>query len=309
MAKSPETCLTENRAPQLNTANLGFGSLGCAAHEGVPDKLVANEAVRDNPSPIRHQFSEKDWSIPLAGVAYPCESRDQHQRPPDHLRTPSGEFVTAIVKCASLAAAGLAVLVILRFHHPEEMDRSGGGSQHASITHSRLLLGSCPDLDSIQSPLARLLPLLDILQAAIQCPSLSAYLASVATYSIVGLFHLARPPRFWGDFGLVAAGASVLASSWLSSRAVLVDGFVLGGFLSLVCCYLLEWLTRACRVPTCWADLETAKSAKGCCHATEMGELCRLERSSILTEKDMEMRGPAELEVCAVDGHLCERTI
>jgi hypothetical protein len=96
------------------------------------------------------------------------------------------------------------------------------------------------------------------------------------TYSATGIFHLARPPRFWADFGLVAAAASVLAGSVLCSRAVMIDGFILGGFLSLLCCCLLEWLTRDSRVSACqltqsrtndagWIDLERAGNTKRTC--------------------------------------------
>jgi hypothetical protein len=86
----------------------------------------------------------------------------------------------------------------------------------------------------------------------------------MATYTAAGVFHLLRPPRFWVDLGLVAALTSVLAGVWFSSLAVIVDGFILGGFISLVSARALEWLTRACRgAEVSWADLERAGSAKG----------------------------------------------
>lgn len=69
------------------------------------------------------------------------------------------------------------------------------------------------------------------------------YLAGMAIYSAVAVFHLTRPPRFWPECGLLAIIASVLVSAVLSSRAVLVDSLVIGALLSLVCAYVLDWLT------------------------------------------------------------------
>ncbi len=84
--------------------------------------------------------------------------------------------------------------------------------------------------------------LLSGLPPTLRCPGLSTYLAAMAAYSAVGIFHLTRPPRCWAHWGLVTVIASVLAGAWFSSRAILVDGLILGGFLSLVCSYLLERL-------------------------------------------------------------------
>lgn len=71
------------------------------------------------------------------------------------------------------------------------------------------------------------------------------YVAAMATYWAVSIFHSMQPPRFWAHTGLAVIVISVLVSSWVGSHALLIDGLILGGWLSLVWCYILERLTWA----------------------------------------------------------------
>ncbi len=212
--------------------------------------------------PKLHLCSKTLSWVPPSDV---CSCRSSRGLPLSrHSSRPALHQVMAnIADCVSLLAAALAVAIMLNFHHLRGLSKSAGEEMQLStslntpwerrkrhteedpITHSRLP-ESCINNEG-NYPWLTSLPLLGRLPQTFRCPSLPVYLVALAIYSAAGIFHLARPPRFWADCGLVAVAASVLAGAWFSSRAVVVDGFVVGGLLSLVCCYVIEWFTRGCR--------------------------------------------------------------
>lgn len=256
------------------------------AHEPIPLVVeepsgsrgnAANSQVLPNVDPGHHHCSEK-LSFTVQSDMWSCCESCGLLLPQRSFRRFLNRLVAVTADCVSLVVAGLAVVVILRFHHQPNLDQYRGEEnsrlrlENVSPTFFRLL-AAYPDRE-IGQPCATRLPWLGSLKQVLRCPSLSVYLIAIATYSAAGIFHLVRPPRFWADFGLVAAGASVLAGSVLSSRTIAIDGFILGGFLSLFCCYILEWLTRVCQLPACqltqsrasdagWVDLERTGNAKG----------------------------------------------
>jgi hypothetical protein len=82
----------------------------------------------------------------------------------------------------------------------------------------------------------------------LRCPSLPLYAAAICAYSAAGVVQTLREPKYWADCALVAVLAAVVAGAVYGVR-VMINGLVLGGFLSLLCCRGIVWsVWRAERV-------------------------------------------------------------
>ncbi|KAK4208342.1 hypothetical protein QBC37DRAFT_392108 [Rhypophila decipiens] len=72
------------------------------------------------------------------------------------------------------------------------------------------------------------------------CPRWPVYLLAMSTYSAVGIYHLVhRQPRYWAESGLLVMMVSIILGSWYGVPAMF-NSLVLGAFLSLLCCKILD---------------------------------------------------------------------
>ncbi|KAK0673504.1 hypothetical protein QBC41DRAFT_311748 [Cercophora samala] len=133
--------------------------------------------------------------------------------------------VLVILEWCIIGIGGLAAIMIVRYHNLQDLSLLSYGQY---------------DSWRLEPPV-----IISKMTKPFENPSMSVYIAAVLVYSAVGLYHIVHKPRYWADFGLIAAMFSVMAGVWLGKH-IMVDALVLGGFMSLICAKVSESFIK------CW---------------------------------------------------------
>jgi len=87
------------------------------------------------------------------------------------------------------------------------------------------------------------LPLMELLPSSFTHPSQLVMLLQFTGWSLIGILHLFRSPRYWPECGLVAIVVSIAVGGWFGLQAML-DSLIITAFVSLLVAKAIEWVSK-----------------------------------------------------------------
>ncbi|KAK0613359.1 hypothetical protein B0T14DRAFT_569419 [Immersiella caudata] len=84
------------------------------------------------------------------------------------------------------------------------------------------------------------LPLMEQLPSSLEHPATFIAILQFTIWSLLGILHSLRSPRYWPECGLVAGAVSIATGAWYGV-ATMIDTIIITAYLSLVVAKAVEW--------------------------------------------------------------------